>query len=287
MLRMYVNGSFPERRFRETIYDGSIWLNTRLDSAQRLCELADRFVVEHLGQDPRSAHRRMDVQEFTTKVGSLKHAFTNCEQSKLLIRDFIEEIEQDPKDYLFDVPRLRVVPTYDYLHAGVSYAYKPHRDLWYGGPNCQINTWMTVYPIDPSQTMMINPAYFDRPVENSSAGWDLKDWIENQRGRASKNVSAEERPHPVPLEDLGSDGEIRLAGERGEMIIFSGAHLHGTVPNHSDLIRFSVDFRLFHIGDLNGGNGARNVDSGARNVEYGYKDYYSASGFSPYSETGA
>jgi hypothetical protein len=132
--------------------------------------------------------------------------------------------------------------------------------------------------------MMINPAYFDRPVENSSAGWDLKDWIENQRGQASKNVSAEERPHPVPLEDLGSDGEIRLAGERGEMIVFSGAHLHGTVPNHSDLIRFSVDFRLFHIGDLNAGNGARNVDSGARNVEYGYKDYYSASGFSPYSE---
>lgn len=287
MLRMYVNGSFPESRFRETIYDGSIWLNTRLDSARRLCELADRFVVEHLGQDPRNAHRRMDVREFTETVGSLKHAFTNCEQSKLLIRDFIQEVDQDPKDYLFDVPRLRVVPTYDYLQAGVSYAYKPHRDLWYGGPNCQINTWMTVYPIEPSQTMMINPAYFTKPVRNSSANWDLKDWIENQRGRASKNVSAEERPHPVPLEDVGSDGEIRLAGERGEMIVFSGAHLHGTVPNHGDLIRFSVDFRLFHIGDLKAGNGASNVDSGASNVEYGYKDYYSASLLSPYSETGA
>ena len=284
MLRMYVNGSFPESRFRETIYDGSIWLNTRLESARKFCELADRFAVEHLGQDPRSAHRRMDVLEFTDKVGSLKHAFTNCEQSKLLIQDFIGEIGQDPKDYLFDVPRLRVVPTYEYLHSGVSYAYKPHRDLWYGGPACQINTWMTVYPIEPSQTMMINPAYFDQPVSNSSSNWDLKDWIENQRGRAAKNVSAEERPHPVPLEEVSSDGEIRVAGERGEMLIFSGAHLHGTVPNHGELIRFSVDFRLFHIADLHSGKGARNVDSGARNVEYGYKDYYSASEFSPYSE---
>src|ERR671919_680645 len=115
MLRMYVNGSFPESRFRETIYDGSIWLNTQLHSAASFCELADAHVVEHLGEDPRSAHRRMAVEEFS---------------------------------------------------AGVSYAYKPHRDLWYGGPSCQINTWMTVYPIDPSQTIMINPGYFDRPVEN-------------------------------------------------------------------------------------------------------------------------
>jgi hypothetical protein len=71
------------------------------------------------------------------------------------------------------------------------------------------------------------------------------------------------------------------------MLIFSGAHLHGTIPNHGELIRFSVDFRLFHIGDLRSGAGARNIDSGARNVEYGYKDYFTASAFSPYSETRA
>jgi hypothetical protein len=287
MLRMYVNGSFPKRRLRETLYDGAIWLNTQTASAPKLCDLADRFAVEHLGPDPRNAHKRMDVQEFTKKVSALKHGFTNCEESKLLIRDFIREIDQDPADFLFDVPRLRVVPNYDYLHAGVSYAYKPHRDLWYGGPACQLNTWMTVYPIEPSETMMINPAYFDQPVKNSSAGWDLKDWIENQRGKATSNVASEERPHPVPLEDIDDAGEIRVAGERAEMLIFSGAHLHGTVPNHGDLIRFSVDFRLFHIADLRAGQGARNVDSGARNVEYGYKDYYSASELSPYGEAGA
>ena len=49
-----------------------------------------------------------------------------------MIRDFIVEIGDNPADYLFDVPRMRVVPNYDYLHAGVSYAYKPHRDTWYG-----------------------------------------------------------------------------------------------------------------------------------------------------------
>ena len=284
MLRMYVNGSFPESRFRETIYDGSIWLNTQSDAARRFCELADSHVVEHLGEDPRNAHKRMAVEEFSGKVSLLKRNFTNCDESKRLIRDFIVEIGQDPEDYLFDVPRLRVVPTYEYLHSGVSYAYKPHRDLWYGGPTCQINTWMTVYPIDPSQTMMINPGYFDRPVENSSNAWDLKDWVENQRDKAASNLVREERPHPVPLEEVSSEGEIRVAGERGEMLIFSGAHLHGTIPNHGELIRFSVDFRLFHIGDLRSGAGARNIDSGARNVEYGYKDYFTASAFSPYSE---
>lgn len=284
MLSMYINGSFPRQAFRETIYDGSIWLNTKLETAQRFCSFADQCAIEALGDDPRNAHHRMPVEEFVVKAGELKSRFTNDEQTKKYIRDFLEEIGESPDDYFFDVARLRVVPSYDYLHSGVSYAYQPHRDLWYGAPACQINTWMTVYPIEPSQTMMINPAYFGRKVENSSDSWDLKDWIEKQRFQATRHVKQEERPHPVPLQGLDDSGEIRLAGERGEMIIFSGAHLHGTVPNHGDLIRFSIDFRLFHKEDLRAARGANNVDSNAKNVEYGFKDYYTASEFLPYSE---
>jgi hypothetical protein len=284
MLSMYVNGSFPKNDFQETIYRGTIWLNTKLDTAQKFCRFADHCAVEALGEDPRSAHKRMPVAEFVSKVGRLKSRFTNDELSKKYIREFLEEIDQDPKDYLFDVPRLRVVPNYDYLHAGVSYAYKPHRDLWYGNPNCQINTWMTVYPIDPSQTMMINPAYFARKIKNSSNVWDLKDWIENQRPRAIQNVTVEERPHPLPLEDIDDSGEIRVAGERAEMLIFSGAHLHGTVPNLGERVRFSIDFRVLNKADLRAGRGATNVDSEAHNVEYGYKDLFNAADLTPYTE---
>jgi hypothetical protein len=68
------------------------------------------------------------------------------------------------------------------------------------------------------------------------------------------------------------------------MIIFSGAHLHGTVPNRSGQTRFSVDFRLMHIDDLAAGRGAINVDNGCPDPEAGFKDYFHADSFNRFQE---
>ena len=33
-------------------------------------------------------------------------------------------------------------------------------------------------------------------------------------------------------------------------MVFSGTHLHATIPNRSSITRFSIDFRLFHVDDI-------------------------------------
>ena len=77
---------------------------------------------------------------------------------------------------------------------------------------------------------------------------------------------------------------LRFAGQRGEMMVFSGAHLHGTVPNRSDLMRFSIDFRIFHAGDLRDKRAAKNLDGACRNIEFGFNDLFRASDFKPFPE---
>ncbi|ASX01108.1 hypothetical protein CKJ56_15235 [Mycobacterium intracellulare subsp. chimaera] len=286
MLNLYVNRIAVGDEFRPLIYSGAMVLHTKLASATDFCAYAQRWLQQAFGDevDPRLVHTELPVEEFVKRVSTLKKGFTNSEESKQHIRDFLEEIDQDPGDYFFDVPRIRVVPDYDYLHAGVSYAYLPHRDTWYGAPECQINTWMPVFPINPDQTMMINPHYFDRPVQNDSAEWDLQHWVTNERPAAVRNIRSEERRHPVPLEDVRTDTEFRVAGGSGDMIVFSGAHLHGTVPNRSGKVRYSIDFRVFHRDDLAARRGAKNQDAGTRNVEFGFSDLLRASDFAPYVE---
>lgn len=278
---LYVNQSRTTSNLKESIYSGAIFLETQLQSAKQLCEFAQQSIAHVLGAetDPRLIHTLMPVKEFISTVGRLKGHFTNSQEVKEIIRAFVVELGENPADYLFDVPRMRVVPHYDYLHAGVSYAYKPHRDTWYGSVQCQLNTWMPVHGVTPDQTMMINPAYFSTPVVNSSADWRLGDWIDNQRWQASANVTEETRVHPVPLEEVSATQELRIAPNAGEMMIFSGAHLHGTVPNRSGQTRFSVDFRLMHLEDLKAGRGAINVDSGCADPEAGFKDYFHADNF--------
>lgn len=278
---LYVNQSRITANLKEPIYTGAIFLETQLQSAQQLCEFARHSIGHVFGVDVdhRYVHKQMPVKEFISNVSRLKGYFTNNDTVKEIIRTFLVEVGEEPADFLFDVPRLRVVPDYDYLHAGVSYAYKPHRDTWYGGVQCQINTWMPVYGITPDQTMMINPAYFAAPVKNSSGDWQLSDWIGRQRWLASTNVTEETRVHPVPIEEVDASHELRIAPGAGEMLIFSGAQLHGTVPNRSGQTRFSVDFRLMHIEDLKAGRGAVNVDNGCADPESGYKDYFHADSF--------
>jgi hypothetical protein len=261
-------------------------LHTKLQSNAEFCAYAQQCVRQVFGDqvDPRLVHTALRVEEFVEKVSVLKAEFTNSNASKQHIRNFLDEVGQDPEEYFFDVPRIRVVPDYDYLHAGVSYAYLPHRDTWYGAPECEINTWMPVFPIDTDQTMMINPYYFDRPVENDSGEWDMKHWVMNERPAATRNILNEERRHPVPLEEVRTDTEFRVAGGGGDMIVFSGSHLHGTVPNHSGRVRYSIDFRVYYCDDLQRRIGAKNQDGAAKNLEFGFRDLLRASDFKSYTE---
>ncbi|MFC3944827.1 hypothetical protein CCU68_08055 [Pseudomonas gingeri NCPPB 3146 = LMG 5327] len=281
-MNLYINQLQKKADFKEAIYSGSVFLDTQLAATRELCGFAKESITAAFDgeTDHQSLHKMMAVAEFVSRVTRLKGQFTNSQRVKDLILGFIHEIGLDPREYIFDVPRLRVVPNYNYLHAGVSYAYKPHRDTWYGSVDCQINTWMPVYTIAPEQTMMINAAYFDKPVLNTSKDWSLNDWINNQRHKAKDNLTEEVRVHPVPLGDIDGSSEVRIAGNTGEMLTFSGSHLHGTVPNYTEQTRFSVDFRLMHLDDLLHKRGAPNVDSACPDVGAGFKDYFHAHDFS-------
>jgi len=281
-VNLYINQLQKKNDFRSAVYSGDIFLNTDLTAPKDLCAFArDSITAAFDGEtDHQALHTMMPVEEFVRLVIRLKGQFTNCLEVKEMIRNFVVEIGANPDEFLFDVPRIRVVPNYNYLHAGISYAYKPHRDTWYGSVDCQINTWMPVYTIQPEQTMMINPAYFSAPVKNSSANWSLSDWINVQRPLAKENVTEEVRVHPVPLEEISTASEIRIAGNAGEILTFSAAHLHGTVANFTDKTRFSIDFRLVHIADLLAKRGAVNVDNGVADSEAGYKDFFHVSDFS-------
>jgi len=57
------------------------------------------------------------------------------------------------------------------------------------------------------------------------------------------------------------DPQVRVVPEAGGIVLFSGNHLHSTVPNTSGRTRFSADFRVVHIDDVVARREAPNIDS--------------------------
>ena len=68
----------------------------------------------------------------------------------------------------------------------------------------------------------------------------------------------------------------------GEVLLFSGAQLHTSIPNTSGLSRYSVDFRTVDTRDLLAGHGAPLVD--ARCTGTAIRDFVSVKDESAFDE---
>ena len=181
-----------------------------------------------------------------------------------MIAAILDEVGCDPDKTYFDVPRMRVQAHDAYLTAGVGYQLHPHRDTWYAAPQSQVNFWLPVFPISSESTFAFFPKYFHRPVRNDSDRFDMYEWNAKARKNAAKEVGKDSRWQPTAQEALDLETEFRVVCPPGGLIMFSGAHLHATVPNTSGLTRFSVDFRTVHTDDVAEQQGAPRHDSFGR-----------------------
>ena len=266
---------------RGLVFGGELLVYTRRDPTAALADHAIAMISEMLSP-PDGAERaqfKMPVEDFIQRVGPLKSRFTNDLKTKELVRRVLESFGCDLETTYFDVPRLRVVPHGDYLSSGVSYAYKAHRDIWYSSPTAQVNWWMPAFDVTVDRSMSFFPEYWGKVVPNSSADFDYGEWCQVGRTMASSQIKEDTRKHPLPLEAIDTRSELRIAGTKGDTIMFSAAHLHSTAPNQSGLTRFSIDFRTINLEDLDFGRGAPNVDSRATGTTLG--DFLRASDFKP------
>jgi hypothetical protein len=270
VITLYLNRRIGDDARRASLFGGDLYLYTGLEGAHALVDHARSLIGEAFGDvDPERAQYGMDVDEFVSRVSPLKSEFTNGERSKLLSQQFVRDLGCDPELTYFDIPRLRVIPADDFLTAGVSYNYRPHRDMWYGHPQQLVNCWVPVFPVVGDNVMSMFVDYFHRPVRNGSNAYDYDEWVARHRFVAAEKTTKDDRPHPLPFEDIDSRGEIRIAGDSGDVMMFSSNHLHASAPNRSGVTRFSYDLRTIHLDDVRLGRGPANVDSGATGTTLG------------------
>ena len=278
MANVIINHAMSDEDRRRAVFAGDLVLQARDDTTAALAAHATTMIAEAFGElDPERAQFDLPVDDFVSRVGPLKSRFTNDQGTKELIRAVLDRYGCDLDRTFFDVPRLRVVPHGGYLSSGVSYAYKPHRDIWYASPPFQVNWWMPVFTVESTRAMSIFPSYFDQTVPNSSAAFDYGEWCRIGRQLAVSQVGEDTRTHPLPLAPVDTTHEIRFAGDTGDMLIFSASHLHATAPNDSGLTRFSIDFRTIALDDVEQGRAAPSVDCEARGTTMG--DFIRASDF--------
>ena len=262
MVNIYYDARLSDDERREHIYRGDLFVYSPTAESLALTGLAREMLAQAFGElDPQLAQHQMPVSEFAQLLAALKPRFIHHPECKRLLARILEGLGCDALQTYFDVPRLRSATSDEYLSTGIAYAFHPHRDTWYSAPMCQINWWLPVFPIDPTNCMAFHPRYFSHGLRNSSDGYNYQEWNRNSRFRAAEQIGVDTRPQPKALDTVELQPDVRLLPAPGGVIVFSGAQLHSTVPNTSGRTRYSVDFRTVHLGDACALRGAVNVDS--------------------------
>jgi hypothetical protein len=87
---------------------------------------------------------------------------------------------------------------------------------------------------------------------------------------------------PHAEEALELEPEVRYVAPPGGVIVFSGAQLHSTVPNTTNMVRWSIDFRTVNIDDVIQRRGAPNPDTASTGTSL--RDFLRAADLAPIPE---
>lgn len=254
------DGTDEERR--NLLYRGELLVYSPRKSSLALIDFARELIREAFGDlEPREAQHRLPVEQYVAILTQLKPKFINHPRSKELLCGILTEMGCDPEATYFDVPRMRTATSDGYLKSGIAYAFHPHRDTWYSAPMCQINWWLPIYDLEPNNAMAFHTRYWDTPVENESAEFNYYEYVQTARKDAAKYVKKDTRKQPHATSHVEENPQVRVISQVGGILLFSGAHLHSTVPNTTGKTRFSIDFRTVHVGDVAAKRGAPNIDS--------------------------
>ena len=257
-----VSGALGDEARRGAVYGGGLLVFEKLPPMVELCDYADALIREAFEtDDPVRAQFGMERDEYLSRVEALQKRFRRDETAKELFLAALAHAGVDLRRTFWDWLYLRVSPHGD-GHAGRRTAGLGfHRDTWASNVYAQTNWWAPIYPITAGRTVAFYPAYWEEPVENSSRGWDLE---EIRAGRSDAPVV------PGPTEAVSTSSEVRPVIEPGDLLCFSGAHLHASVPNTTGVARFSVEVRTVDAPDAADGRGAPNVDGEAPRVAAGW-----------------
>jgi hypothetical protein len=278
-MNIYFDSKATDGERRKELYRGAIYVQSPSRNALRLCQLAQEMIEEAFRPlDSQKIHEQMPAEKCAEILATLKPKFIHHPLSKQYIQGILTEVGCDLSQTYFDVPRMRTAFPGDYLKLGIAYAFHPHRDTWYSAPFCQINWWMPIYELNAENCMAIHPHYFSRPIKNGSRDYNYHKWNLESRQNAAQHVKTDTRVQPRPEEPLELDPQIRLLCPVGGAYLFSAANLHSTVPNTSNVPRYSIDFRTVHLADVIGKVGAPNVDSECTGTTMG--DYLRGTDFS-------
>ena len=265
-----IRGALDDQQRGALIYGGKLLVFKQVPAMQRLCVFADELITAAFNSHaPEKAQFELERDEFLSLAAATQSRFKKHPESRKLFRSALDEIGVDIEHSYWDRLLLRILPHGDTHAGGLTSRAGIHRDTWGSNLYQQANWWAPIYALTSERTIVFYPDYWSQPVENTSASWSYDEYVTTRRHTDPRLVPSYP-PAPQPQQVIDTSAEIRVVIDPGDMLCFSGAHLHASAANVSGSARFSIESRTVNIDDLKHNRAAPNIDCQARQVRFAW-----------------
>lgn len=252
----------------KAIYEGELFhVGPTTASLALVDDVAELLAAEFGPGDPRFAQAHTGETEFFAAIGRIRRTLFVDPHFHRRVFEVVAACGFDPAEVAFDPVRLRVVSHDGHHNPRAAPIYYAHRDTWFSLSQAVIAWWIAMHDIPEDQTFAIYPEWFQRPIPNTSEGFDYDEWAIDRR---DLKIGWQDRNAGRDVHYSGVSGSfepgpaVRLAAKRGDNVVFSGTHLHQTIGHSAGHTRFSLDFRMVRLADHERGKGPPNVDNRSR-----------------------
>lgn len=281
MTTVYVDPSPDQGSVQSLLYRGNLVIFTKIQAVRDLVDFTRAKLSEIFApHDPEAAHLHFTPDQAARLLGVWKPSFMRLEMSKALLRAIIEEVGMSLEDTHVDLLKPRTAFPVGHLTTGIAFAFPWHRDTWYAAPKQQINWWLPIFDLRENNAMKFDFRYFSNAIPNSSSGFDYYQ-INQARQKTASQVKSETQSRPAAIDHDPEDSTVVLPSV-GSVLLFSGQHLHASIPNQSGRTRYSIDFRTVDRRDVYADMGAPLVDADCTGTAI--RDFVNAASGEPFDE---
>jgi len=262
-LMQSVDGPQSDQQRADMVFSGQIVVYRQVTAMAKLVNhLRSAVITGFEPHDPVTAEAFLDTESFRKTSMALRKKVADDLKTAELFRSVFAAVGCDLSALYWDHLKLRFQPSDPALHTKYMRDLPAHRDTWGSNILAQINWWAPVWPVTEDRTMTVFPEYWDHPIENDTADWSYHEF--HRRRAENPNTSYPMLPTCRVEPDVTKG--IPLLVDPGDIVAFSGAHLHASVPNRSGMTRISMETRTVSLHDLKQNRRAPNLDGAAKGI---------------------
>lgn len=260
---------------RSGIYQGKLFKKSATSASTKAVDDSLNLLEDELGTtDVRHAWQHMNGDDFFDAIGRIRKLLFLERRYHRNVVEVIAGMGLNPEEVAFEPFRLRVVQHLGHQNPRAAAVYYPHRDTWYAHPQSLMVGWLPLHDLSSDETFEVYPDWWDREVPNDSEIFDYAQWVRDgwqlKIGWQHKQSGVSTR-YPGTTESVEFGERVRFDCKAADNVLFSGGHFHKTREQANGKSRFSLDFRMVHLGDLKAERGAPKVDTrckGSAVVDY-------------------